>query len=176
VVEFIRYLVKYFEKQAQAQKNKVMVMVLKVLGYIIWCFEKCMKFLNKNAYIQIAILGKNFCVSAKNAFFLIARNAARFGVLAALGAIIQWIGFVVVMCATTILGYFVLQGMYPSVSPVVPIVLYICMGYLIGKLFMNVFGMAVDTCLQCFIATEEMGGDGAGDDSFVPGPLADMVK
>ena len=43
----------YFEQQAKAQKNKVMVLVLKAVQCFLWCVEKCIKFLNKNAYIQI---------------------------------------------------------------------------------------------------------------------------
>ena len=39
--------------------------------------EKCMKFINKNAYIQTAIFGYHFCKAAKCAFFLILRNIAR---------------------------------------------------------------------------------------------------
>jgi len=38
-----------------------------------------------------------------------------------------------------------------------PVVLFIAMAYVVAKLFMNVFGLAADTCLQCFIACEEMG-------------------
>ena len=38
----------------------------------------------RNAYIQIALMGTNFCTSAKNAFFLILRNAFRFGTVAIL--------------------------------------------------------------------------------------------
>lgn len=44
-----------------------------------WCLEKCLRYLNKNAYIGIAIYGKNFCKAAKDAFFLLLRNALRLG-------------------------------------------------------------------------------------------------
>jgi hypothetical protein len=33
----------------------------------LWCCEKCLKFLNRNAYIEIAIYGKSFCRSAGDA-------------------------------------------------------------------------------------------------------------
>merc|ERR1719188_2460721 len=55
VIQFIRYIMKYMEKQANAQKNYVLSLIFKVVGCCIWCFEKCVKFLNKNAYIQIAL-------------------------------------------------------------------------------------------------------------------------
>lgn len=172
-VQFIRYAAMYFEQQAKAQKNKVMVLVLKAVQCFLWCVEKCIKFLNKNAYIQIAILGKNFCRSAKAAFFLIARNFARFGVVATLGSIIHFLGFVFIMVLTVLLGYFILQGLHPDIYPVVPVTLYVVISYLVAKLYMNVFGLAVDTMLQCFIATEEMG-DAEGD--FVPGPMKNFIK
>jgi hypothetical protein len=172
VVQFIRYLMMYFEKQAAAQKNRVMVIVLKVVQCCLWCFEKCIKFLNKNAYIQIALLGTNFCTSAKNAFFLIMRNALRFGVVALLGSIIRMIGFMFIMTATMGLGYFILQSFHPDISPIVPMMCYFVLGYMASLLFMNVFGLAVDTCLQCFIACEEM----KITDEFVPGPLKSLVE
>ena len=68
LVEFVRYVMMYLEKQAQAQRNPVMVLVFRALQCCIWCFEKCLKFLSKNAYIQIAIRGTNFCDSARKAF------------------------------------------------------------------------------------------------------------
>lgn len=171
VIQFIRYMMMYFEKQAAAQKNRVMVIVLKVVQCCLWCFEKCIKFLNKNAYIQIALLGTPFCTSAKNAFFLIMRNALRFGVVALLGGIIRTIGIMFILTATMGLGYIILQSFHPDVSPVVPMICYFILGYMAALLFMNVFGLAVDTCLQCFIACEEM----KITEEFVPGPLKSLV-
>ncbi|CAE8692261.1 unnamed protein product, partial [Polarella glacialis] len=140
-----------------AQKNRVLVMVLRVLQCVIWCFEKCVKFLNKNAYIQIALHGTNFCTSAKKAFFLILRNALRFGTVALLGAIIHWIGFMFILVATVACGYFIITAMHPEISPGIPLLVYLFMSYVVAKLFMNVFGLAVDSVLQCFLACEEMG-------------------
>ncbi|CAE7915874.1 slc44a5 [Symbiodinium necroappetens] len=168
VIQFIRYLMKYYEKQAKAAKNRVLVLVLKVLQCCIWCFEKCVKFLNKNAYIQIALMGTNFCVSAKKAFFLILRNAFRFGTVAILGTMIHAIGFLFIIASSVALGYLILTGLYPDIAPAVCLIIYGCTAYVVSKLFMNVFGLAVDTTLQCFIACEEMelGGD------FVPSSMS----
>eukprot|EP00928_Gymnodinium_smaydae_P053829 TRINITY_DN3773_c0_g1_i2.p1 TRINITY_DN3773_c0_g1~~TRINITY_DN3773_c0_g1_i2.p1 ORF type:complete len:854 (+),score=131.49 TRINITY_DN3773_c0_g1_i2:355-2916(+) len=172
VVEFIRYVMKYFEKQAAAQKNRVMVYILKCVQCCIWCFEQCIKFLNKNAYIQIALLGKNFCSSAKTAFFLILRNFARFGTMAALGSVISLIGFLFIIAGTTVIGYFILREMHPEVSPFIPVVCFLFIGYVVSKVYMSVFCLAVDTSLQCFLAVEESG-NGA---EFVPSVLSNFVQ
>merc|ERR1719379_274984 len=109
---------KYFEQQAAAQKNRVMVIVMKLLAYCLWCFEKVIKFLNKNAYIQVALMGTNFCTSAKNAFFLILRNALRFAVITMLSHIVHFIGMVLITAATAVLGYFILGAMYEDINPI----------------------------------------------------------
>lgn len=168
LIQFIRYCMKYLEKQAKQQKNKVMVMVFKAIQCCLWCFEKCMKFLNKNAYIQIALMGTNFCTSAKKAFFLILRNAVRFGTVALLGSMIHAIGFLFIVVSSVGLGYLFLTALHPDVGPAVCLIVYAFTAYLVAKLFMNIFGLAVDSTLQCFLACEEMelGGD------FVPSSMS----
>merc|ERR1712232_1477779 len=157
LVQLIRYILKYFEKQAQAQKNKIMVLVLKVLQCCMWCFEQCIKFLNKNAYIQIALMGTNFCTSAKNAFYLILRNFIRFGVVAMLGTVIKYLGMFAITVATVVLGYYIFVAMHPDSPPIIPMALYLFVGYVVAKLYITVFQLAVDTILQCFIIVEESG-------------------
>jgi len=171
VVQFIRYLMKYFEKQASARKNRCMAIVLKVLVCCIWCFEKCIKFLNKNAYIQTALMGTNFCVSAKKAFYLILRNILRFGTMAVLGSVVEAIGFFSIVTGTGCIGYLLMRAMHPDVSPFVPLMVMLAVAYIVARLYMSVFGLAVDTCLQCFLAVEEMGVGG----DYIPELLKNFV-
>jgi len=171
LVQFIRYMLKYYEQQAKAQKNRIVVLILKVLQCLIWCFEKCIKFLNKNAYIQIALKGTNFCTSAKKAFFLILRNALRFGTVAILGSMIHVIGIMFITAGTAVLGYFTLSGLHPAMAPAVPMIIYIILGYVVGRLFTSIFELAVDTTLQCFLCCEEMQIAEMGPDGFVPSQL-----
>lgn len=155
LVEFIRYVMKYFEEQAKAQKNRVLALLLKGVQCCIWCFEKCIKFLNKNAYIQIALTSKSFCPAARAAFMLILRNALRFGTLGMLGFAIQLIGYLCIMGSSLVCGYFLIREMHPDIQPVLPMVIYGALSYIVAKLYMNVFGLAVDTSLQCFLVVEE---------------------
>jgi len=171
VIQLIRYLLKYYEKQAKAQKNRILVLILKCLQCLVWCFEKCVKFLNKNAYIQIALYGTPFCTSAKKAFFLILRNALRFGTIALLGSVIHIIGIMFIVAGTAIAGYFILSGLHPDMAPAIPIIIYLMLGYIVAKLFTSIFELAVDTTLQCFLCCEELNIAELGDDGFVPTQL-----
>jgi len=171
VVQMIRYTFWYLQKQAEAQQNKVMHLVFRCIQCCIWCFEKFVQFLNKNAYIQVALMGTPFCTSAKTAFFIILRNILRFGTFGVLGSIIHFIGFAFIMVTTTVLGYFILQALHPDISPVLPVLSYFAVSYLIAKLYMNVFGLTMDTVLQCFIAAEEM----KNAHQFAPKPLLKLL-
>ncbi|NXG40640.1 CTL2 protein, partial [Psilopogon haemacephalus] len=64
-----------------AADNKVAKFLLSCLKCCFWCLEKFLKFLNRNAYIMIAVYGSNFCSSARSAFFLLMRNIIRVAVL-----------------------------------------------------------------------------------------------
>jgi len=172
IVQFLKWWMYYLSQQAKAQKNRVAVLIFKLLGNLLACFERCIKFLNKNAYIQIALRGTNFCTSAKNAFTLILENWVRFGVLAMLGSCIRFVGCCFILIMTGVTGYFLLQHMYPEVSPIASVLLYLVVGYLAAMLTMNVFGLAMDTALQCLIISEEKHYRG----DFVPAPLSDFIK
>lgn len=174
LVQLIRYIVMYYQKQMMAQKNRVAALILKITAYCLWCFEKCLKFICKQAYIQIALLGKNFCISAKNAFYLVLRNAARFGTMMLLGSIISTVGVMFIVIFSCFIGYYLLLAMHPEIAPIVPMFLFIIISFVVGKLFMTVFELATDCMLQCFIATEEMKIDRSVTD-FVPGPLKTFV-
>lgn len=44
-------------------------------------------------------------------------------------------------------------------DPVIPTILYVVIGYLIGRLFLSVFRLACDTSMQCFIMAEDKTAD-----------------
>ena len=66
IIKTIRAFVAHLQAQAEKRGGKVAKCILCCIQSCLWCVEKCMKFINKNAYIQTAIYGTNFCTSAKN--------------------------------------------------------------------------------------------------------------
>lgn len=79
-------------KATGADKNVVMKYVMKCLRCCMMCFERFIKFLNKNAYIQIALSGNNFCVSAKQGMNMVWANANRVALVSGLGAAFMFVG------------------------------------------------------------------------------------
>lgn len=68
----------------QAQ-NSCVKFILKCTSCLVACFERFIKFITKNAYIQVALTGSNFCVASKDAFYLVLRNPLKFSVVAGIG-------------------------------------------------------------------------------------------
>jgi len=80
-------------------------MLLCLTSYLLDCLERFVKFISKNAYIQIAITGKNFCAAAWNAFMLILKNAVRFGTANTIGLIFNILGVAFIAAANGTLVY-----------------------------------------------------------------------
>lgn len=101
LVQFIRIIFEYYKSQLEkaGKENKVVKMLLCLTSYLLDCLERFIKFISKNAYIQIALTGKNFCAAAWNAFILILKNALRFGTANSIGFIFNVLGVAFIAAA-----------------------------------------------------------------------------
>ena len=79
VVQLMRIVLEYIDHNTRdlQDSNALIRVMMKAVKCCLWCFEKCLKFLSKNAYIIIAMKGSSFCSSARQAFMLILSNIAR---------------------------------------------------------------------------------------------------
>ena len=75
-----------------------------------WCLENFIKFINKNAFIMIAIYGKSFCASAKDAFLLLVDNGIRAIVLNCLSDFLIFLSKLAVTGLVGVGGFFVLTN------------------------------------------------------------------
>ncbi|XP_056366097.1 choline transporter-like protein 2 isoform X1 [Oenanthe melanoleuca] len=158
VVQVIRVTLEYLDHRLKAAENKFAKFLLSCLKCCFWCLEKFIKFLNRNAYIMIAIYGTNFCTSARNAFFLLMRNIIRVAVLDKVTDFLFFLGKLLIVGSVGILAFFffthrikLVQDTAPSLNYYwVPILTVIVGSYLIAHGFFSVYGMCVDTLFLCF--------------------------
>jgi len=165
IIQMIRFIFEYYRRQALKGTNNVVLKTLFcITSYLLWCLEKCIKFITKNAYIQVALTSKNFCTSAMNAFLLVVNNAARFGVLHTLGCIFMFLGKLFIICATGLICYALMvnwdKPAEAITSPYFPAIACCIVGYLIGSIFLSIFSFSTDTILQCFLLDEELASQG----------------
>ena len=71
----------------------------------ITCVEKCLKFINKQAYINTAVASNNFCIACRESFFLVLRNAVVYAIANGIGAIFIWFGRLFITVVTAVIGW-----------------------------------------------------------------------
>jgi len=161
IIKTIRTFIAQLQKQAKKSGNKIAQVLLCCVQCCMWCFEKCMKFVNRNAYIQTAIFSYSFCTACKKAFFLILRNIARITAVSIVSGMVLFIGQLFVMGLTSTLAFYALTYFFAdninSVTGLVVLIAFI--SWFVASMFTSIFGMAISTIIQCFIADEEMFAD-----------------
>ena len=70
----------FFLKQAKKYGGDTAAVscLFKCIHCCLGCFEKTLKYINRNAYIEVAIYGYNFCLGAYKAFTLLTANVLRY--------------------------------------------------------------------------------------------------
>ncbi|XP_032128883.1 choline transporter-like protein 2 isoform X2 [Sapajus apella] len=106
IVQIIRVILEYLDQRLKAAENRFAKYLMTCLKCCFWCLEKFIKFLNRNAYIMIAIYGTNFCTSARNAFFLLMRNIIRVAVLDKVTDFLFLLGKLLIVGSVGILAFF----------------------------------------------------------------------
>uniref|UniRef100_A0A8C6YDF7 Choline transporter-like protein n=1 Tax=Naja naja TaxID=35670 RepID=A0A8C6YDF7_NAJNA len=158
IIQVIRVILEYLDHKLKASDNMFAKFLLTCFKCCFWCLEKFIKFLNRNAYIMIAIYGTNFCTSARNAFSLLMRNIIRVAVLDKVTDFLFFLGKILIVGSVGILAFFfftqrikLIQDTAPTLNYYwVPILTVMVGSYLIAHGFFSVYAMCVDTLFLCF--------------------------
>lgn len=179
IVQFIRAVLEYIDNKLKeyGQDNKIVKFVLCCCKCCFWCLEKCLKFLNKNAYIVIAIHGKNFCSAAKEAFTLLLENVLRVVAVNSVTSFLLFMGKLLVVGIVGVASFFWFDKLNeddPSSLryDVVPTIVMVIFAYAVSVLFFDVYDMAIDTIFLCFLEDLEMN-DGSAEKPYY---MSDSLK
>mmetsp|Transcript_18452 Transcript_18452/g.37469 ORF Transcript_18452/g.37469 Transcript_18452/m.37469 type:complete len:258 (-) Transcript_18452:106-879(-) len=162
VVQFIRWVFRYYMYQLKKMnpENK-MVKLLSCLGECcLWCLEKVLNFINKNAYIQASIKATGFLRSAKNAFLLLLRNCLRIGTLTILANAFIMVGKYLIAVATAFLCALIIAGGDIgdiTSAPIFSVAIICLLAFCVSSAFMDVWEMVIDTIFQCYCMDLEYG-------------------
>ena len=164
IIRFLMFFVEYVKKQMEKSAGKTQGKFIKCLfGCIqccLGCCNKIMEFVNKHAYIQIALKGDSFCTAAWEGFGLIIRNLGRFTALAAISTIFTFIGTIFITVGSCIIGYFLITNVdYFSKdlnSCVLPVVAFGLVGFIMGRVSMSIFSVSGDALIHSFLLDEEL--------------------
>uniref|UniRef100_A0A8C8SKE3 Choline transporter-like protein n=1 Tax=Pelusios castaneus TaxID=367368 RepID=A0A8C8SKE3_9SAUR len=186
IVQLIRIILEYLDHKLKGAQNPFTRCLLCCLKCCFWCLEKFIKFLNRNAYIMIAIYGKNFCTSAKNAFKLLMRNIIRVVVLDKVTDLLLLFGKLLVVGGVGVLAFFFFSGRIPINdarfrSPSLnyywlPILVLVVGAYLIAQGFFSVYSMCVDTLFLCFLEDLERNDGSVEKPYYMPTSLMRLLN
>lgn len=160
VCQMLRFLFEYYRKKIQsAAPSKLVKALLCLTGYLLYLMDKCVKFITKNAYIQIVCTCDSFCRAAWNSFALIIKNADRFGAGLSIGTVFNFFGIGCIVALNAGAGYLFMTN-YSSVvqidDPIPPTVALGIVSGVIGAMFLSIFSYSTDAIMQAFLLDESL--------------------
>lgn len=160
ICQFLKVCFEWFRRKMSVADKTIpwVKAVLCLTGYCLWFIEKCVKYISKNAYIQIALTNNNFCTSAWNAFALIIKNAHRFGLMNTIGAVYTFFGVIVISAATSGISYLWLTNTesFNLTSPIPTTVAVAIIALMIAYQYLSIIAFSMDAILQSYLLDEEM--------------------
>ncbi|GAB1600405.1 choline transporter-like protein 1 [Argonauta hians] len=175
LIKLPRWILMYIDKKLKASENEVAKYCLKCCICCLWCLEKCLKFLNANAYTVVAIKGTNFCTSARRAFNLLVNNALRVAAINSVGDFMLFLAKVCVMVITGAIGVAWFKTNEDLHYYAIPVLLVCVFAYALSSCFMSQYEMVVDTLLLCFCEDVEMNDGSEEKPYFMNTSLMDYV-
>ncbi|KAM6124132.1 LOW QUALITY PROTEIN: choline transporter-like protein 5 [Pterocles gutturalis] len=167
IVQLIRVILEYLDHKLKGRQNSFTRVLLCCLKCCFWCLEKFLKFINRNAYIMIAIYGRNFCTSAKEAFFLLMRNVVRVAVLDKVTDFLLFLGKILIAGGVGVLAFFFFTQRIPVFAQesadveLLRVLLTVIIGSYRAHGSSAVYAMCVDTLFLCFCKLERNDGSTA---------------
>ncbi|XP_045333834.1 choline transporter-like protein 5 isoform X1 [Leopardus geoffroyi] len=157
-IQIFRIVLEYLDRHLKEAQNNISKFLQCCLKCCFWCLETVVKFLNRNAYIMIAIYGKNFCKSAREAFNLLMRNVLKVAVMDNVTDFVLILGKILVTGCIGVLAFLLFTQRLPTIieGPTslnyywVPLLTVIIGSYLVAHGFFSVYAMCVDTIFICF--------------------------
>ncbi|XP_078121095.1 choline transporter-like protein 5-A isoform X2 [Sander vitreus] len=158
VAQLVRIILEYLENKLKGVDNSLSRFIMHCLKCCFWCLEKVIRYMNRNAYIMVAIYGKNFCSSAREAFFLLMRNVVRVAVLDRVTDFLLFLGKVLIAGGVGVVAFFLFTRKIPVIQEEepnlnyywVPLLTVVMGAYLIAHGFFSVYAICVDTLFLCF--------------------------
>ena len=130
-----------------------------------------MRFLNKNAYIYLAISNENFCSSSLNAFILVLKNAAKFSFVNTIGSVFMVVAKLCIAFGTVIICWFWIKEVDAVDSRTMPMLIIFGIAYFIASVFVSIFEASSATILQCYLIDLDIAKQSNLEPSHVPPTL-----
>ncbi|XP_008849921.1 choline transporter-like protein 1 isoform X3 [Nannospalax galili] len=176
LVKIPRMILMYIHSQLKGKENACARCVLKSCICCLWCLEKCLNYLNQNAYTATAINSTNFCTSAKDAFVILVENALRVAAINTVGDFMLFLGKVLIVCSTGLAGIMLLNYQQDYTVWVLPLIIVCLFAFLVAHCFLSIYEMVVDVLFLCFAIDTKYNDGSPGREFYMDKVLMEFVE
>lgn len=176
LVKIPRLILTYIHSQLKGKENACARCMLKACVCCLWCLEKCLAYLNQNAYAATAINSTNFCISARDAFTILVENALRVATINTVGDFVLFLGKVLVVACTAFAGVLALNYQREYTVWVLPLLIVCVFAFLVAHCFLSVFENVVDVLFLCFAVDTKYNDGSPGREYFMDKALMEFVE
>nr|XP_022315976.1 choline transporter-like protein 1 [Crassostrea virginica]XP_022315977.1 choline transporter-like protein 1 [Crassostrea virginica] len=146
----VNWILGFIHKRVKNSSCAVGDFLMKCLRCCFWCFENAIRFINSNAYIEIAILGEGFCGSAQRALKIIVSNSLRLAAINSVGDFTLFLGKAGTVAVVAVVGMEMLATRSDVIYPWLPITLSCIIAFIIASCLIGVYELCIDTIFVCF--------------------------
>jgi len=152
-VRFLNFLLGLTKKQNY--KNRLMVCLISFLQCLVSCIEGMVQYINKFAYIHIAMHGYSFCTAARECFELVSRNFFSAVIMDTITGFVLFVGKALFTSLCTIIAIAVLDAQGRPLTAVT-LTLTAAISFAVLHIISHVIGVSVDTVFICYLEDLEM--------------------
>lgn len=176
LVKIPRLILTYIHSQLKGKENACARCMLKACVCCLWCLEKCLAYLNQNAYTATAINSTSFCTSARDAFIILVENALRVTAINTVGDFVLFLGKVLIVSCTAFCGVLALNYQRHYTVWVLPLLIVCAFAFLVAHCFLSVFENVVDVLFLCFAIDSKYNDGSPGHEYYMDKTLMEYVE
>lgn len=176
LVKIPRLILTYIHSQLKGKENACARCMLKACVCCLWCLEKCLAYLNQNAYTATAINSTNFCTSAREAFVILVENALRVAAINTVGDFVLFMGKVLIVSCTAFAGILALNYQRDYTVWVLPLLIACLFAFLVAHCFLSVYENVVDALFLCFAVDTKYNDGSPGREYYMDKALMEFVE
>ncbi|XP_060695163.1 choline transporter-like protein 1 [Hemiscyllium ocellatum] len=175
LVKIPRLILMYIHNQLKGKENAVAKCMLKACMCCLWCLEKCLLYLNRNAYVATAINSTSFCTSARDALLILVENALKVAAINTVGDFVLFLGKVLIVLITGFIGIVLLNHQRDYTVWVLPLIIICLFAFFVSHCFLTTYEMVVDVLFLCFAVDSKQNDGTPGREYYMDKSLMEFM-
>lgn len=157
VVEFLNFILQHAKRTNS--KNKLVVYVASCLQCVLGCIESIVRYVNKFAYIYVAMHGHSFCTAARECFDLISRNFFTTVIMDVISGFVLFMGKILFTAISVLLTIGIIDNLGRNLS-IVTVTLTGVISFVVLHIISHVVGAGINAVFVCYLEDLENSKDG----------------